>query len=136
MKIINVAKAIVLNHEDQILLLQRSKSDDRRPGEWDFPGGWVEEGEGFAAGCAREITEEAGLAVQPSKLKLVYTATTAYDDLSVNRFLFVTRIGQAEISLSREHDNYRWVKIDAALKDFQHPFYNSGLKYAFEHDLL
>lgn len=138
MTILNFAKAAIFDEGEQILLLRRSATDPRRPGDWDFPGGQIEEGEEFAAGVAREITEEAGLRVPVTDLKAVYAATEAYEDgdQSVNRVLFVAKVSRPEVRLSYEHDDFKWVDIDTALHDFRHPFYSVGLEYAREHDLL
>jgi 8-oxo-dGTP diphosphatase len=131
-----VAKAIVLNPQRQILLLKRSKTDSRRPGDWDFPGGEVEKGEEMNVGVVREIREETGLIVRPGDVVLVYAATEAYADLSVTRLLFVARTTSAEVTLSREHDSFRWVDFETALRDFPHPFYATALRYAIEHQLV
>jgi len=133
-----VAKTVVLNGDGEVLLLRRSRTDDRRPGEWDFPGGGIEPGEDLAAGAAREITEESGLTIEPSQLKLLYAATDLYEryDESVSRLLFAGRIDTGDVQLSFEHDEYKWVEIDTALAEFPHPFYGAGLKYARDHQLL
>lgn len=131
-----IAKTVLLNERGQALLLRRSKTDTRRPGGWDFPGGMVEHEENITAGARREILEETGLAVPEAGLKLVYAATEAYEDVSVVRLLFTARVSQAMVRLSFEHDSFRWVEIATALQDFPHPFYGTGLAYAAAHDLL
>jgi 8-oxo-dGTP diphosphatase len=139
MKIKTVAKAVILNEAGEVLLLKRSRSDTRRAGEWDFPGGGVEPGEEVTTGVIREIAEEAGLRVMTADLTLVYAKTEPWEpsDESVNRFLFATRLsGNQPVQLSFEHDAFKWVDIDTALVEFTHPFYNAGLKYARDHGLL
>lgn len=132
-----VAKSVILNSDGAVLLLRRSQTDTRRPGDWDFPGGVIEPGEDMAAGAAREIYEESGLTVEPAQLQLVYAATEAFQDTeSVTRLLFVGKTVADAIQLSFEHDAYKWVDLDTALQDFPHPFYGAGLRYARDHDLL
>lgn len=134
-----VAKAVLLNGEGRVLLLRRSATDTRRPGQWDFPGGGVEPGEGLTAGVVRELQEEIGLPVPQSELVLAYAATEPWQPTndSVTRLLFVSHIdGNTEITLSFEHDSFKWVDVDTALADFPHPFYAAGLQYAAEHGLL
>ena len=58
-----VQKAVVLNDAGEVLMLRRSKTDTRRPMQWDLPGGLREENEELLAGVEREITEETGLSV-------------------------------------------------------------------------
>lgn len=141
MRIATIAKVAVLGPDGQILLLKRSKTDPRRPGQWDYPGGGVDAHESPAEGAARELSEEAGITLEPQSLKLVYTATEAYvpRDESNIRFLYIVRIGQAAvegIQLSDEHDEKKWVTLEQALVEFPHPFYAVGLRYAMDHDLL
>lgn len=134
-----IAKAVVLDSAGKVLLLRRSATDERRPGTWDFPGGGVEPGEEVFAGVARELYEEASLSVSSADLTLVYAATEAWapSDESITRFLFVTHLrDQPTITLSFEHDDFKWTDVATALIDFPHPFYSAGLRYAQEHNLL
>ncbi|HSH18405.1 MAG TPA: NUDIX hydrolase [Candidatus Saccharimonadales bacterium] len=136
MKTAVIAKTVVQDEEGRVLLLRRSSTDIRRPGEWDFPGGSVDAGEGLAQGAAREIREEIGLVVTAEVMRLVYAATEAYPDASVTRLLFAVTVKDAEVTVSEEHDAYQWVDIPTALKQFPHPFYSVGLAYAQKHSLL
>lgn len=139
MKTKSIAKTIVLNPAGQVLLMRRSRTDDRRPGEWDFPGGGVDGQEDFAAAAARELSEEAGIVGEPAELKLVYTATEPWEptDESINRFLFALHVpADTAVTLSFEHDEYKWIDVDTALQDFPHTFYGKGLAYARDHGLL
>ncbi|MQB01783.1 MAG: NUDIX domain-containing protein [Actinobacteria bacterium] len=52
----------VIDHEEQILLLQRP-ADDFRGGTWELPSGKVEPGEDLITALRREITEETGLTI-------------------------------------------------------------------------
>lgn len=131
------SKAALFNAEGKILLLRRSSTDDRRAGEWDFPGGHIEPGEDLTAGQLREIQEETGLTLSFDDLRVVYGATEFYDEgLSVTRLLYVGFVDTDDVRLSFEHDEFKWVDIDTALQEFPHPFYGVGLKYARDHGLL
>lgn len=141
MRVIEVAKTLVLNPAGDLLLLTRSQTDPQRPGEPDYPGGWPEPGESPAEGAARELHEEAGITVQVDELKLLYAGTTAYQDrdMSVNRFLFAVRIDNeqmAMVRLSDEHDAFQWLNPRNALEVFPHPFWGEGLRYVLEYKLL
>lgn len=133
-----VAKAVILNSNGEVLLLKRSQDDDSRPGDWDFPGGGIEDGEEITSGIAREIAEEAGIIVEPKELQLVYAATQFYDDAaeSVTRLLFLAKTASSLVKLSFEHDHFQWVSLVQALELFPHPFYGKGLAYALSHGLL
>jgi 8-oxo-dGTP pyrophosphatase MutT (NUDIX family) len=136
-----VAKVVVLNPTGQILLLRRSKTDPRRPGDWDFPGGGVERGESFVEAAVRELYEEAHIRVPADSLGLLYTGTEFYapGNETVHRTLFMTRVSveaAADLELSLEHDLSEWMRIERALIDFKHPFYSVGLRYGVDHHLL
>ncbi len=134
-----VAKAVILSSDRRVLLLRRSSADAGRPGQWDFPGGGIEPGEACEAGLAREVREETGLSFSLAEFTLAYAATewrrAARE--SVTRLLFVAHCAvDAQVQLSFEHDNFRWVSVATALADFPHRFYATGLRYADEHGLL
>ncbi|WP_171183887.1 NUDIX hydrolase [Ruegeria sp. HKCCC2117] len=57
------ALAVVL-HQDQVLLVQRSKQPDA--GLWGFPGGHVEWGETVLQAAQRELREETSVIAEPS----------------------------------------------------------------------
>ena len=48
----------------EVLLARRADTQSFMPGVWVFPGGMVEDGEGFAECAARELTEETGIALE------------------------------------------------------------------------
>src|SRR5688572_23282078 len=68
-----VQKAVVVNDDNKILILRRSKTDTRRPLQWDPPGGLCEESEQLKDSINREVLEETGLRV--TRLKLSYAIT-------------------------------------------------------------
>jgi len=54
--------------DDRILLVSELADD----GRWTLPGGWVDVGESPSDAVAREVLEESGLTVQPSRLLALY----------------------------------------------------------------
>jgi 8-oxo-dGTP pyrophosphatase MutT (NUDIX family) len=62
------ARVLLVDQADRALLLHGG--DPARPGErwWFTPGGGLEDGETPAEGAARELFEETGLRVEPSRL--------------------------------------------------------------------
>ncbi len=52
----------VVVHDGRLLLVRRGREPGR--GLWSIPGGRLEPGETPAEGCAREVLEETGLAVE------------------------------------------------------------------------
>src|SRR5690348_9171884 len=119
MKTLVVAKVVLLNPAGQILILQRSDIDVRRPGEWDVPGGHVDDHEFAEEAAARETREEAGIAVVSRDLQLVYAMTEPVaDDVSVTWVFYLARTDKFEVVLSHEHIASKWVTIDEALAGF------------------
>jgi len=64
---IDVVAAAIENEHGEFLVTQRPKGD---PDEhaWEFPGGKIEPGESWSEALRREIDEELGLEVNPSRL--------------------------------------------------------------------
>ena len=65
-----VVVGVVARRDDRILLVRRAIEPSR--GKWTVPAGFLEEGEGTAAGAARECFEEALVRVQPCELLGIY----------------------------------------------------------------
>ncbi len=117
MKII-VAKAIISSPSGDILLVRRSKTAPRRPLEWDFPGGFVDdEDESYQTATIREVTEETGLAIIDNHLHLAYTESELghFDKGNdVSWLYYEGKVAITEIKLSYEHDDATWVSLDKA----------------------
>ncbi len=132
-----IEKAIVVNKKEQILLLRRSKTDTRRPLQWDLPGGGHQEGESLEDGVLREVLEESGLKV--SRLRPIYTKTEMrnWDDNTRNAlFIFYTaRSSTDEVELSFEHDKYRWVDIKEAINLISYYLHKELLQYIVNNKL-
>ncbi len=56
-----VAKAIIINEKNEILISQRSAKKDKYPLLWECAGGAVKSGENSRQGIIRELNEELGL---------------------------------------------------------------------------
>ena len=102
-----VAKALVRNSKGLYLVLYRGNTHPLFPGHTDFPGGEVESEETPEAAVAREIQEEAGLLVDPKKLKKLFTKQYQ----QATHVLFEAKLTEpdAKVALSWEHKSYRWI---------------------------
>jgi dATP pyrophosphohydrolase len=135
--IVTVSKAIVFNHDDKVLLLKRSATDIRRPGQWDVPGGHVDDGEYLAETAARETHEEAGLTIDSQEIPLVYAMTEMADEShSVTWVFFMARTGLTDVKLSHEHDEYVWVTLEEALGMIEYERQRRALKYVADNNLV
>ncbi len=137
MKTLVVAKVLLVNERGQLLLLQRSETDTRRPLEWDVPGG-QSEGEEFGEEAAsRETLEEAGIALKPRQLKLIYAMTQSVaPDVSVSWLFYIGRTTESNIVLSHEHIAYKWSTLAEALELLDYERQKQVLTYVQEHGLL
>jgi len=132
-----VAKVFVQNTAGQLLLVRRSKTDTRRPLEWDIPGGMVEANEFVEEAAARETLEETGLVVDAHQLKLVSTYSITYDQTkSVHRLFFTGAVTSNVVVLSDEHSEWQWLSPEDALTVLTYDVQHNALQYALDNNLL
>ena len=60
---------VVPVHRGRFALLRRGPTDPWLPGRWNFPGGGIDPGETPRLAASRELAEEAGYLVPPSRLR-------------------------------------------------------------------
>ena len=95
-----VAKAVIID-KNKILLLKRSEYLEKHKGEWDLPGGHIQEGEELIAGLVREVKEETNLDILQPKMVFGHK----------NDSFFVCHRPNGEITLSNEHIEHTFVDI-------------------------
>lgn len=93
-----VAKVIIINADDHILMLKRSDYVDKFAGEWDLPGGHIQVGEDFEVGMKREVKEETGLDV----------GKCTFVDKMDNLDFYWCECPDRPIKLSHEHTQFRF----------------------------
>lgn len=106
MHIVAVA-AFVANSQGQVLMLKSP-----RYGDWEFPGGQVEEGETLTHALEREVFEETGIVVRPVSLVGVYSNTRKPSILMLD---FICEYVSGEPKASAESLRVEWVDRNAAL---------------------
>lgn len=62
---------VLVKKDDKYLLVKRTHNPDK--GEWDIPGGFLEEGESFRDAAVRELEEETGVEINIDKLSFYNT---------------------------------------------------------------
>lgn len=106
-------KAIVLNSENKILVLQRS---DKSPmgGKWSLPGGGLEDGEEPYESIKREINEETTLTI--SHIEPFYIKSYKENGDFVVIIGYICMASTENVKLNWEHDTYKWLTKEEALK--------------------
>ncbi|GEM_PF-2153738 len=93
--------------EGRILTLRRG-SKSAMAGMYYLPGGIMDEGEEPYGAAAREFTEETGLQIGP--LRVVGACPIWLYGQDYMQLSFAGEVlGGSEVTLSHEHDDYRWV---------------------------
>jgi 8-oxo-dGTP diphosphatase len=105
------AYALVQSSEDKYLLLRRSSDSKTNPGRWEPPGGKVEPGELLDEALRREVFEETSLQVVVSRL--LGAIEFELPTVKVACLIMGGRLMSGDIRLSREHDAYQWLGLEA-----------------------
>src|SRR5665213_16405 len=140
MKTIPIAKAVIIDADNSMLVLRRSQTHATMAGRADLPGGLIEPDEEPANAVAREINEETGLVLKISDLHLVYAGAEVHSDENRVRLLYLAKLDlvQPKITISWEHEASDWLPL-SNLKHIEselHSFYHDALEYLGKHDLL
>lgn len=127
-----VAKMIIRDKNSKILVLTRGRTHPNFAKHLDFPGGEVEPGEDNNSGIIREIKEEIGLDLLPSKIKLLFDQKI---NPELTHLLYSYKLDEAEpkLTISWEHSSYKWVNGDLLLKEQLpqnvDPYYKNVIDY-------
>ena len=106
MKTIRVAAAVIRNN-DKIFAAARGYGDYK--GQWEFPGGKIEEGETPQQALVREITEE--LAAEIEVGELIHTIEYDYPEFHLSMDCFWCTIKSGKLTLL-EAEAARWLTPD------------------------
>jgi 8-oxo-dGTP diphosphatase len=101
------AGGLVTNSQGQVLLIKSP-----RYGDWEFPGGQVEEGETIPHALEREVFEETGIIVQVISLVGIYSNTRKPSIVNMD---FICEYISGEPKISEESTPVKWVDSGEAL---------------------
>lgn len=111
MKTIHVAAAIIKKN-NQIMIAQRLKGDFA--GQWEIPGGKLEEGESASDALKREIMEEMELHITVDEFLI--TAEYDYPTFHLQMDCFMCSLVDEEIHL-HDHSAIQWIDIHEDIKN-------------------
>jgi 8-oxo-dGTP diphosphatase len=108
-----IACKALIQHGSEILILREAKSykDGTNVGRYHLPGGRIEPGEHFMDGLKREVKEETGLEITVEKPLYVgeWRPVIRGEENQIIAIFFICRAKNKTITLSEEHDEYRWI---------------------------
>lgn len=123
---------IIVICNGELLLLRRANYMKTFGGKWCFPGGHIDKGEKSETAILRELKEETGI-VLDSVPKLWKTWKYSNGDTSDIYKIYLDT--KPEVKISREHAQYKWVKIDVKeLEKFKEKF--AGESYSIIEEIL
>jgi nucleoside triphosphatase len=111
-----IVVGLIWNASGELLFCRMHPERGVFPGEWGFPGGGIEPGEGMVAALRRELREEVGIEIEEPKPAFFKDAT--YDKRLANGtaksiymifLVFHCKAAHEAIRLNEEFVEYRWV---------------------------
>lgn len=102
-----VAVTVLVRRGASVLAMQRASTAEAGAGLWEGISGRVGPGEDPMQAARREVEEEAGLRVEIVERPIAaYAARRADEPMTV--IVFLAQYSAGEVTLSSEHDAYRW----------------------------
>ena len=107
---------VLIRDKNKFLLLHRTKTKAYMPGEWDIPGGGLEQGEDLEETAKREVNEETGLNIYPRKILFAYSNKKELPLRQTVQVIYEAPYNGGDVIINpSEHDEYRWVTKDELL---------------------
>jgi 8-oxo-dGTP diphosphatase len=94
-----------------ILLLKRNAQRRTSPNKWQTPSGFINEGESAEEAVLREVKEETALDGTIKKSGAVFEVIDEWARWIIIPFLITVKSDKVVVD-SREHSEFRWVKVN------------------------
>ena len=118
------AGGFVINANGQVLLLKSP-----RYGDWEFPGGQVEEGETIPHALEREVLEETGIVVKVKSLVGIYSNIRKPSIVNMD---FICEYVSGEPKTSNESSQVEWVERNDVMRRVKRDAIQKRLKNMLE----
>src|SRR3989344_7891854 len=108
----SVAKILIIDKQKRglVLVLGKHLKYPEKSFLPDLPGGIVDAGESELSAAIREVQEECGIELNPTRVQLAYAQTAYYEKESktVSKLLYIAHVENTPaVTLSWEHSDYR-----------------------------
>ena len=102
-----IAKVVIIDAENRVLMLKRSQHLKKYPNKWDLPGGHLHVDESLLSGLKREVKEETSLIIEDP----------VFIEQVDRTYFFMAKYNSQKIKLSKEHRAYIFVEKDMLNED-------------------
>lgn len=106
-----VIGVVILDNDGRIIILKRNAQRRTSPNKWQTPSGFMKEGESAEEAVLREVWEETSLSGTIKKSGSVFEVADDWARWIIVPFLISVKTDKVIID-SKEHSEFRWVKID------------------------
>ena len=106
-------KAVIVKNGKVLVLREASYDEATQVGRYGFPGGRLNPGEPFLDGLQREVREETGLVVSIGKPIFIGEWFPVIKEVKnqIVAIFFVCEPITDVVTLSEEHDEYKWINL-------------------------
>lgn len=105
---------VAVVHQGKVLAVRR-EGNDFLGGNFELPGGGIEDGETFEQAIRREVLEETGLTVTDILGMFPGFDYATPKKSKVRQFNFLVAVENTNVKLSPEHDEFVWLTDEASV---------------------